>query len=67
LNKGNHHYAEDGFKGDPLGELVLWVNLITSVYILGYNITLTTEVSQLISIINKKPSGGCPTIGIDII
>jgi len=66
-DKGNHHYAEGAFKGGPLGELVQWADVITSVYILGHSITLSTEVSHLTSIINKKPTGECPTTDFDII
>ncbi|XP_013409315.1 alpha-1,6-mannosylglycoprotein 6-beta-N-acetylglucosaminyltransferase A [Lingula anatina] len=38
---------ELAFKGGPLGELVQWSDLVTSIYILGHDIFFFTELNQL--------------------
>ncbi len=35
------------FSGGPLGELVQWSDIITSLYVLGHDLTITSEVEQL--------------------
>jgi len=37
----------DHFAGGPLGELVQWSDIISSLYILGHELTITSEVDQL--------------------
>ncbi|XP_072139204.1 alpha-1,6-mannosylglycoprotein 6-beta-N-acetylglucosaminyltransferase A-like isoform X1 [Mobula birostris] len=57
--------AENVFKGGPLGELVQWSDLITSVYLLGHNITVSTSIDQLkghLSILTGNKDG-CPIRG----
>ncbi|XP_072880712.1 alpha-1,6-mannosylglycoprotein 6-beta-N-acetylglucosaminyltransferase A-like isoform X2 [Hemitrygon akajei] len=57
--------AENVFKGGPLGELVQWGDLITSVYLLGHNITISTSIDQLkrhLSILTGNKDG-CPIRG----
>ncbi|XP_032902328.1 coiled-coil domain-containing protein 126 [Amblyraja radiata] len=57
--------AENVFKGGPLGELVQWSDLITSVYLLGHNIILSTSVDELkryLSIVTGNKDG-CPIRG----
>ncbi|XP_013407642.2 alpha-1,6-mannosylglycoprotein 6-beta-N-acetylglucosaminyltransferase A-like [Lingula anatina] len=38
---------EKAFLGGPLGELVQWSDLMTTLYILGHDVTFTTEKSQI--------------------
>lgn len=33
--------------GGPLGELVQWSDIISALYILGHDLTITSEVEQL--------------------
>lgn len=42
------HFAETAGKGGPLGELVQWCDLISSLYVLGHDITVTVEHSEMI-------------------
>ncbi|KAJ8320432.1 hypothetical protein KUTeg_002019 [Tegillarca granosa] len=42
-------FAENQFKGGPLGELVQWSDLICTLFILGHEITITSETEQLAS------------------
>ena len=35
------------FVGGPLGELVQWSDIISSLYILGHDLVITSEVEQL--------------------
>lgn len=34
--------------GGPLGELVQWSDLITTLFLLGHDLTITSEVEQLV-------------------
>lgn len=43
-NEGQLHFAEEASKGGPLGELVQWSDVITSLYILGHDITVTADI-----------------------
>ncbi|XP_064598112.1 alpha-1,6-mannosylglycoprotein 6-beta-N-acetylglucosaminyltransferase A-like [Liolophura sinensis] len=52
--------AEMQFKGGPLGELVQWSDLIATLYLLGHQLTITSEVEQLSGILSKLPSAGAP-------
>ena len=42
-NEDKMHFAEEASKGGPLGELVQWSDIITSLYILGHDITVTAD------------------------
>ncbi|KAK3760854.1 hypothetical protein RRG08_034695 [Elysia crispata] len=53
-------FAEMQFKGGPLGELVQWSDLITTLYILGHDLTITSEVEQLVEILNHVPAARTP-------
>ncbi|CAG5119179.1 unnamed protein product [Candidula unifasciata] len=53
-------FAEMQFKGGPLGELVQWSDLISTLYILGHEITVTSEVEQLVEILNHVPAAKTP-------
>ena len=35
------------FIGGPLGELVQWSDIISALYIMGHELTITSEVEQL--------------------
>lgn len=41
------HFAEEAGKGGPLGELVQWSDVITSLYILGHDITVTANIAAV--------------------
>ncbi|GFS07555.1 alpha-1,6-mannosylglycoprotein 6-beta-N-acetylglucosaminyltransferase A [Elysia marginata] len=53
-------FAEMQFKGGPLGELVQWSDLISTLYILGHDLTVTSEVEQLLEILNHVPAARTP-------
>ncbi|XP_059172981.1 alpha-1,6-mannosylglycoprotein 6-beta-N-acetylglucosaminyltransferase A-like [Physella acuta] len=53
-------FAEMQFKGGPLGELVQWSDLISTLYILGHDLTITSEVEQLVEILNHVPAAKTP-------
>ena len=40
-------FAQDAFHGGPLGELVQWADLITSIYLSGHNVTLSESKNDL--------------------
>ena len=42
------HFADTADKGGPLGELVQWCDLITSLHILGHDIKVTVEHPEMI-------------------
>ncbi|KAL5005564.1 hypothetical protein ScPMuIL_016722 [Solemya velum] len=46
--------------GGPLGELVQWSDLLSTLYILGHDLTVTSEFEQLGEILNKLPSANSP-------
>ena len=46
-NEDKMHFAEEASKGGPLGELVQWSDIITSLYILGHDITVTADLGAL--------------------
>ncbi|KAK7507475.1 hypothetical protein BaRGS_00001410 [Batillaria attramentaria] len=53
-------FAENQFKGGPLGELVQWSDLISVLYILGHQLTITSEVEQLVEILSVVPEAKTP-------
>ncbi|XP_076443774.1 alpha-1,6-mannosylglycoprotein 6-beta-N-acetylglucosaminyltransferase A-like [Babylonia areolata] len=53
-------FAENQFKGGPLGELVQWSDLISVLYILGHQLTITSEVEQLVQILSEVPEAKTP-------
>ncbi|XP_060599364.1 alpha-1,6-mannosylglycoprotein 6-beta-N-acetylglucosaminyltransferase A-like [Ruditapes philippinarum] len=53
-------FAEMQFKGGPLGELVQWSDLITALYVLGHQLTITSETDQLSSIVSQLPAANSP-------
>ena len=41
------HFAEEASRGGPLGELVQWSDVITALYILGHDITVTANLAAV--------------------
>lgn len=39
--------AETAFSGGPLGELVQWSDLITSLYLLGHDVRISASLAEL--------------------
>jgi len=39
--------ADNAFKGGPLGELVQWADVISSIYLLGHDVTVSTSSNDL--------------------
>ncbi|XP_068592036.1 alpha-1,6-mannosylglycoprotein 6-beta-N-acetylglucosaminyltransferase A-like [Cebidichthys violaceus] len=52
--------AEAAFSGGPLGELVQWSDLISTLYILGHHVHLTVSIPDLKHFLGIE-KGGCPT------
>ena len=40
--------AENSERGGPLGELLQWSDIITSLYMLGHDVTISSEFEELI-------------------
>uniref|UniRef100_K1RRB7 alpha-1,6-mannosyl-glycoprotein 6-beta-N-acetylglucosaminyltransferase n=1 Tax=Magallana gigas TaxID=29159 RepID=K1RRB7_MAGGI len=53
-------FAENQFKGGPLGELVQWSDLICTLYVLGHQLTITSETYQLEKILSQLPAANSP-------
>ncbi len=49
------HFARTASEGGPLGELVQWCDLITSLYILGHDIQVTVEHSEMLRYAHRLP------------
>jgi alpha-1,3(6)-mannosylglycoprotein beta-1,6-N-acetyl-glucosaminyltransferase len=50
------HFAQTANTGGPLGELVQWCDLITSLYILGHDIQVTVEHQEMLRYILRTRS-----------
>nr|XP_020865078.1 alpha-1,6-mannosylglycoprotein 6-beta-N-acetylglucosaminyltransferase A isoform X2 [Phascolarctos cinereus] len=61
--------AENAFSGGPLGELVQWSDLITSLYLLGHDIRISASLAELKEIMKRVVGNrsGCPTVGDRIV
>uniref|UniRef100_A0A8C5R2L1 alpha-1,6-mannosyl-glycoprotein 6-beta-N-acetylglucosaminyltransferase n=1 Tax=Leptobrachium leishanense TaxID=445787 RepID=A0A8C5R2L1_9ANUR len=61
--------AENAFSGGPLGELVQWSDLITSLYLLGHDVRISSSIAELKEIMKKVVGNrsGCPTQGDKIV
>ncbi|XP_043930870.1 alpha-1,6-mannosylglycoprotein 6-beta-N-acetylglucosaminyltransferase A [Protopterus annectens] len=61
--------AENAFSGGPLGELVQWSDLITTLYLLGHDIRISASLVELKEIMKKVMDNrsGCPTQGDRIV
>ncbi|XP_044174948.1 alpha-1,6-mannosylglycoprotein 6-beta-N-acetylglucosaminyltransferase A-like isoform X1 [Acropora millepora] len=42
-----HKWLENAYSGAPLGEMVQWSDLIASLYVLGHNVTVTTDRNEM--------------------
>ncbi|GAA6225283.1 alpha-1,6-mannosylglycoprotein 6-beta-N-acetylglucosaminyltransferase A-like [Lates japonicus] len=51
--------AETAFSGGPLGELVQWSDLISTLHILGHHVHLSASIPDLKDYLGIK-TGGCP-------
>ena len=61
LTDNSHfNFAENADHGGPLGELVQWSDLITTLYLLGHDIELSTELNQLRTVLSKNTAFGSP-------
>ncbi|XP_046847526.1 alpha-1,6-mannosylglycoprotein 6-beta-N-acetylglucosaminyltransferase A-like, partial [Xenia sp. Carnegie-2017] len=45
--------------GGPLGELVQWTDLITSLYLLGHDLTVSASRKQIIDLLGQPDKDGC--------
>ncbi|XP_029461215.1 alpha-1,6-mannosylglycoprotein 6-beta-N-acetylglucosaminyltransferase A isoform X1 [Rhinatrema bivittatum] len=61
--------AENAFSGGPLGELVQWSDLITSLYLLGHDVRISASLAELKEIMKKVVGNrsGCPTQGDKVV
>ena len=41
------NWLENAYSGAPLGEMVQWSDLIASLYVLGHNVTVTTDLNEM--------------------
>ncbi|ROL40909.1 Alpha-1,6-mannosylglycoprotein 6-beta-N-acetylglucosaminyltransferase A [Anabarilius grahami] len=61
--------AENAFSGGPLGELVQWSDLITTLYLLGHDVRISASLAELKEIMKKVMGNksSCPTKGDKIV
>ncbi|XP_030627818.1 alpha-1,6-mannosylglycoprotein 6-beta-N-acetylglucosaminyltransferase A [Chanos chanos] len=61
--------AENAFSGGPLGELVQWSDLITTLYLLGHDIRISASLAELKEIMRKVMGNksSCPTQGDKVV
>lgn len=52
-------WLENAYTGRPLGEMVQWSDLIASTYILGHNITLSSELEFINRTLVETPDKTC--------
>ncbi|XP_020612669.1 alpha-1,6-mannosylglycoprotein 6-beta-N-acetylglucosaminyltransferase A-like [Orbicella faveolata] len=55
----HEHWLERAYSGLPLGEMVQWSDLIASSYILGHNITLSSEQEFINRTLVETPDNTC--------
>ncbi|XP_072180711.1 alpha-1,6-mannosylglycoprotein 6-beta-N-acetylglucosaminyltransferase A-like [Diadema setosum] len=58
--------ADNAFNGGPLGELVQWSDILSTLYILGHDIEISTATGTLGALLRKKGltgKGSCPVKG----
>ncbi|XP_068186395.1 alpha-1,6-mannosylglycoprotein 6-beta-N-acetylglucosaminyltransferase A-like [Antennarius striatus] len=58
--EANLHMAESAFTGGPLGELVQWSDLISTLHILGHHVHLSASLPEFKKFVRMKTSG-CPS------
>ena len=44
-----------------------WADLITAIFMLGHHMTISTEITQLRSILSRKEGTSCPAGEFDVI
>ncbi|XP_018600038.1 alpha-1,6-mannosylglycoprotein 6-beta-N-acetylglucosaminyltransferase A-like isoform X2 [Scleropages formosus] len=61
--------AENAFSGGPLGELVQWSDLITTLYLLGHDLRISASLAELKEIMRKVMGNksSCPTQGDKVV
>ncbi|KAG7467320.1 hypothetical protein MATL_G00152110 [Megalops atlanticus] len=61
--------AENAFSGGPLGELVQWSDLITTLYLLGHDIRISASLAELKDIMRRVMGNksSCPTQGDKVV
>ncbi|XP_077583132.1 alpha-1,6-mannosylglycoprotein 6-beta-N-acetylglucosaminyltransferase A isoform X2 [Stigmatopora nigra] len=61
--------AENAFSGGPLGELVQWSDLITTLYLLGHDVRISASVAELKEIMRRVMGNksSCPTQGDKVV
>ncbi|XP_010789721.1 alpha-1,6-mannosylglycoprotein 6-beta-N-acetylglucosaminyltransferase A-like [Notothenia coriiceps] len=61
--------AENAFSGGPLGELVQWSDLITTLYLLGHDVRISASLAELKDIMRKVMGNksSCPTQGDKVV
>ncbi|KAM7365392.1 hypothetical protein PAMP_016324 [Pampus punctatissimus] len=61
--------AENAFSGGPLGELVQWSDLITTLYLLGHEVRISASLAELKEIMRKVMGNksSCPTQGDKVV
>jgi len=53
------NWLANAYKGVPLGEMVQWSDLITALYALGHNITISAEQPSMKKILNATADKSC--------
>lgn len=61
--------AENAFSGGPLGELVQWSDLITTLYLLGHDVRISASLAELKEIMKRVMGNksSCPTQGDKVV
>ncbi|XP_064827067.1 alpha-1,6-mannosylglycoprotein 6-beta-N-acetylglucosaminyltransferase A-like isoform X1 [Oncorhynchus masou masou] len=61
--------AENAFSGGPLGELVQWSDLITTLYLLGHDVRISASLAELKEIMRRVMGNksSCPTQGDKVV
>ncbi|XP_023678110.1 alpha-1,6-mannosylglycoprotein 6-beta-N-acetylglucosaminyltransferase A-like [Paramormyrops kingsleyae] len=61
--------AENAFSGGPLGELVQWSDVITTLYLLGHDLRISASLAELKEIMKKVMGNksSCPTQGDKVV
>ncbi|CAF96440.1 unnamed protein product, partial [Tetraodon nigroviridis] len=61
--------AENAFSGGPLGELVQWSDLITTLYLLGHDVRISASIAELKEIMRRVMGNksSCPTQGDKVV
>ncbi|XP_066929864.1 alpha-1,6-mannosylglycoprotein 6-beta-N-acetylglucosaminyltransferase A-like [Clytia hemisphaerica] len=65
-DEANYHFGDMATKGGPLGELVQWSDIISSLYLLGHDLTVVLNKSPnnkygIKKMLTTSMGGQCPT------